>query len=61
LTSLSDIRTMKSIITRPAGHVGYIGDMRYAHQILLKEMKVRGRGVDRRRRQGNIKVDLRII
>jgi hypothetical protein len=46
-TSLSDIRTLKSITTRPAGHVGYVGDMRYAHQILLKGMKVRGRGVDK--------------
>ena len=52
---------MKSITTRPTGHVGYIGDVRYEHQILLKGMKVRGRGVDKRRRQDNIKVYLRII
>jgi hypothetical protein len=61
LTSLSAISTMKSITTRPVGHVGYTGDMRYAHQILLEEMKVRRRGADKRRRQDNIKVDLRII
>jgi hypothetical protein len=61
LTSLSDIRTMKSITARPAEHVGYIGDARYAHQILLEGMKERGRGVDKRRRQDNIEVDLRII
>jgi len=60
-TSISDIGTMKPITTRPAGHVGYIGDMRYANQILLKGMKVQGRGVDKRRRQDNIKVNLRIF
>jgi hypothetical protein len=46
LTSLSDIRTMRSITTRPVGNVGHIGDMRYAHKILLEGMKVRERGVD---------------
>jgi len=35
--------------------------MSYAHQILLEGMKVRERGVDKRRREDNIKVDLRII
>jgi hypothetical protein len=46
LTSLSDIRTMRSITTRSVGNVGHIGNMRYAHQILLEGMKVRERGVD---------------